>query len=389
MLIIGGKACLAKCQSIRKYNLETEKWGDVSDEQGKAFSVVKFNTEFGKRAQATDGNNMGSFCCASTFEYIILMNGTRKENYSKMGKSSKITGWGTGNFLPIIDKMDSRVKVINILVDNDAPLEEQSKVIAKYINSLKENNDCKKIHVLGMSKCGCMAVAMLKYLNDNNLDKLNIMAYSAPYLGTIFASPILLYKKADEIIDSIPRPLSDKLIPLLNRIKLQEMEENNENGIAHFIKNIHWNVFSKSHMDYDISDAKENGVPKKYESRYDSKFLKELFSAETLDMLSKVKFTNITTYCTENTLRKALESKDFNIAMLYLADKTIFAEKISDGMVELSSSKYIEEVCKEKGINIGKLEIPDGHHAISGDPEIIRRVVEDLIMHKDRNIERE
>lgn len=307
------------------------------------------------------------------------MNGNRRENYSNTGKSAQSSGWGISTFLSVIDNCGSKIKVENILLDNDAPLEEQAKIIAKHINELKENNKCKKINILGISKCGCISVALLKYLDETNLGKLNIMAYSAPYRGTIYASPVSLYNKVDEVINSIPQELLDKIVPFLKKIKPREMEGYRQTELSRTIKNIHWRLFSKSHMDYDISSIDEDGVPRRHKNKYDEKFLTELFDKNTLSMLKKVKFTNITTYCTENTLRQAIMTRNINAIMLYLSDKTIFAGKLSDGMVELTSSRYIEEICEKHNINISKLKVSDGHHDISTDAEIIKKVVDEII----------
>lgn len=69
-----------------------------------------------------------------SFEYFIIMNGMRPENYSKKGNG---TGWGTHHFLSALENINKNFKVTSILLDNDAPLEKQSELVAKYINQLK------------------------------------------------------------------------------------------------------------------------------------------------------------------------------------------------------------------------------------------------------------
>lgn len=64
-----------------------------------------------------------------------------------------------------------------------------------------------------------MVVAMLKYLQDSNLDKLHVVAAEAPYLGTIYASPNLLYAKADETLGKIPENMLKRFIPYLQQIR--------------------------------------------------------------------------------------------------------------------------------------------------------------------------
>lgn len=304
----------------------------------------------------------------------------RRENYSISGKSGEITGWGISNFLPILDESNKRIKCESILVDKDGPLEEEAVLLAKHINKLKEEKKCKKIHVLGVSKGGCIATATLKYLKDSHLDKLNVMTYQAPFLGTIFASPVALYKRVDEFVGSISDSLLKRVIPILQKIRPNARKENSSNNLLKVLKNIHWNVFSQSHMDYDISIMDKKGVPTKHSNRYDRNFLENMFNEETLSRLKQVDFTNITTNCSEKTLSRAFETRNINALMLYLSSKTIFRGKISDGMVDEKSSKYVEEICDKNGIKISKMKIPNGHHDIASDLDIISQVMKEKVL---------
>lgn len=304
----------------------------------------------------------------------------RRENYSISGKSGEITGWGISNFLPILEESNKRIKCESILVDKDGPLEEEAALLAKHINKLKEEKKCKKIHVLGISKGGCIATAILKYLKDSDLDKLNVMTYQAPFLGTIFASPVALYKRVDEFVGSISDSLLKRVIPILQKIRPNTRTENPSNNLLKVLKNIHWNVFSQSHMDYDISIMDKKGVPTKHLNRYDRNFLENMFNEETLSRLKQVNFTNITTNCSEKTLSRAFETRNINALMLYLSSKTIFRGKVSDGMVDEKSSKYVEEICDKNGIKISKMKIPNGHHDIASDLDIISQVMKEKVL---------
>lgn len=314
----------------------------------------------------------------------------RPENYSRCGNYSGISGWGASNFLEELDKRNVKTKVASILLDNDAPLEQQSRLLAKRINNIKDNKHCKKVRVLGLSKCGCMCVAMLKYLSDSNLDKLNIMAYSAPYLGTIFASPITLYDKIDDIADKAPSKLMKKVVYNLENIEPEKWNIGQRpNSIIEALKNIHWSFFSQSHMDYDISICDGNGIPDMHQNRYDENFLKGMFDEKTLDMLKRVNFTNITTYCSQDTLQDALETFNITEGMLYLSSKFVFGQELSDGMVSLKSAKYIEEVCKKNGIHVSSLNVLSGHHDLASDTRLIRCIVNSKEFNTDFKIQDE
>lgn len=319
---------------------------------GKVISIINYDKSFGKK----DGEE---------YELFIFLPGMRKENYSNNGIADLVgvSGWGISNFLTILDETEqTKYKAITILQDNDMPLEKQSQMIAKKVEEFKAKEECKKIHILGVSKCGCMNIAILKYLTENNLDKLNIMSFEAPYLGTIFASPLDFFYRVDEIIKSIPFDMKESLKDLADLIKL-----------------IYWNHISKSHMDFDIAGNCGNGIPKKYVEKYDNAFLDNLFTDEkTFKILEKVKFTNITTFCSSKTLKRGIETGNISLGLLFLSDKMFFDE-VSDGMVTLRSSSYIENVCKERKIKINKMCLYNGHHDLAGDIKLCKLVVNSLI----------
>lgn len=369
----GKRKCIAYCKPIAKYDLKYNNWKKAEKaDYGKSFSVVQYNTRFGKKQQNNE------------FEYYVIMNGMRPENYSKTGSS---TGWGMNKFLEVIDEIDANIKVACILMDIDGPLEREAKLMAEYINKIKENPKCTKVNILGISKCGTMLVSMLKYLSDTNLEKLNAAAYMAPYLGTIFASPVKLYKKIDDTIEIVHGKLVKKMLPYLENIKpyTKNIKEAG-NGLVDNLKQVHWNVFSRSHMDYDISEIEGQGVPKEHMDRYDSGFLINLFDNKTLERLNTINFTNITTRCSEKILSDAILERNINKGMLYLSSKVIFDDEISDGMVSLKSAQYIEQICNKKGIKIETKEVKNGHHDIASDKRIISDVIE-IIREKEKNIE--
>lgn len=214
------------------------------------------------------------------------MEGKRPENYSKRGSR---LGWGIKNFIPLLEKMDANVKARIILVDNDAPLERQAEEVAKHVNALKGQRNCKKVHILGHSKCGTMNVAMLKYLSDSNLDKLNIMSYSAPYLGTIFASPKAFEKRLEEVVGEA----EEKLLKQVARtLKGLEPKANSivAKGALAFLVEVYKRSFGNSHMELDIAEGREGIYPEQMK-RYDEEYIRGMFDdTRTLEMLRKSTF---------------------------------------------------------------------------------------------------
>lgn len=154
-------------------------------------------------------------------------------------------------------------------------------------------------------------------------------------------------------------------------------------SLLEILKKYHWNDFSRSHMDYDVSTIGGKGVPEEHKDRYDLNYLKNLFNKETLKRLPQIEFTNITTYCTEQTIKDAISNHNAIEGLEYLSSKTIFKNDVSDGVVALKSSKHIEQVAKENNIEINTRTIPGGHHNIASDKKMVKKTV-DIILEPKR-----
>lgn len=379
------KICLAYCKPLAKYDLTSKKWSNKvsKEDSGRAFSRVIYNREVGKKA-GDEKEKYTSF---------IMLDGTRVENFSGDGKRNginSVSGWGMSEYMKVLDNMPDRIKPTAILVDNDGPLEEQSRLLAEYINKLKSDKNCKKVILFGQSKCGCMSIASLKYLKPENLDKLDVQLYQAPFLGTLLASPLNLYKKIDSLyeglsnnfLSSLINSVQQVVIPTKKRIK-KVMKKEDKNFLTQKIKEIYWQTLSRSHMDFDVAELGNSGIPKEYEDRYDQEFLGNMFNKATLERMKQIKVTNITTKCTDRTLKRL---NSFATA-LYASSKLLFDEDV-DGMVPLRSSSHIEKVCKRNGIPLKTKHIRDGHHYPTGDITLIKEIIGPIFKKKQVELER-
>ena len=361
-LRVNGKRYTIKCEAEKKWDAKAEHeakekgevegdfWREIQSEEEKdtAFSVVRADTCLGRKKEDAD------------YEYVILMNGKRTGRYSKTGSG---TGWGIKNFIPLLENMDAKVKASIILVDNDAPLERQAELLAQHVEKLKRDEHCKKVHILGHSKCGTMNVAMLKYLSEDDLEKLNVISYSAPYLGTIFASPKAFEERLEEVVKEGKEQLLKRVIK-----GIKEVEPQTEGiicqGVLKTLKAIYRRIFSDGHMDLDISEGSE-GIYSEQLERYDAEYLSNMFGEETLARMRKVKFTNITTFCTKKTLDHAVKEYNVDAGIMYLLATSIFKKgEKNDGTVGLESALHIERICEENGISIGTMRIDSGHHGL-------------------------
>lgn len=136
-------------------------------------------------------------------------------------------------------------------------------------------------------------------------------------------------------------------------------------------------------MDFDVAELGNSGIPKEYEDRYDQEFLGNMFNKATLERMKQIKVTNITTKCTDRTLKRL---NSFATA-LYASSKLLFDEDV-DGMVPLRSSSHIEKVCKRNGIPLKTKHIRDGHHYPTGDITLIKEIIGPIFKKKQVELER-
>ena len=385
---VNGKKYQIICEANKKWDKELEKkagengeilgdcWRAIQsdEERDTAFSVVKIDKSLGKGSRDS-----------KEYEYFILMDGKRAGRYPKTGGK---LAWGIKNCIPFLESMEARVEASAILVDNDAPLEKQAELLATHVETLKNDPNCRSVHVLGHSKCGTMNIAMLKYLTDANLDKLNVISYSAPYKGTIFATPKAFEERLGaRVKKAIERGQEQKIARIIQSIRKSEPNCQGivAEGVYNFLLSIYIKIFSNGHMDLDIAEGKEGIYPEQL-ARYDENYLGKMFEGETLEKLRRIKFTNITTFLTQNTLLNAC--KDFNklAGIQCFFHELIFAPQKSDGTVGLESASYIERVCKQNGINISTMRVADGHHELPTDSRILGRIFKELIIGERQKI---
>ena len=269
-------------------------------------------------------------------------------------------------------------------MDKDAPIVEDAKKVASFIDLLNADGNTKSVTLLSLSKGCCLATYVPRFIKkEDSLKKLNVINVAAPYEGTIMASPRIFY------------PMMKKLFC------------NNET-IYKIFKNVYESISSNSHMDYDI--AIKDGIclqsyntfsnefynefdfnkilnnkellklikemtnsPYKY---YDSSFIRDIFSKENMDALSSAKsFTNITTGIDKDTLGNQIKAFNLVGIALCLLNK-LFLEGKGDGLVKTSSEKLIEDY-----LDIESIHIPSMHHDIASTKEFdkVLKITHDVI----------
>lgn len=237
------------------------------------------------------------------------------------------------------------------MMDKDAPLKKQAKILVNYINKTSKKDNCNSIIILGYSKSGVMSFEMLKSIDKTNYNKISLYNIATPYTGTKMASPKFLYNDANLLINKY-----------IHQKKLEEK-------VYNFLVNVHNNISSNSHMDYDISLP--NGIPDEYLDKYDETLLKNIFSNDNLITAKRIKrFKNFTTGIDENTLKRAILKTDVTGIGLCIINN-LFMDKVSDGFV---TTKSQEEISKH--MDIKNIHIKSAHHDLFSDNKYSNKLLD-------------
>ena len=303
---------MGKVVCVSKWDLESNNW--IRIEEGKidkkALSIGLFNPIKNNASGETN--------------YIIFADSMRLENHTPHGSYISNSAGGVDNISRYFAGKDENFEILLFLVDNDAPLVEESKFMAFLVDGYANIPTAKTVNVIGTSKCGTIAFDMMKYLRSPlNKEKTYVYSISSPYLGTPMASPLYFARNARAAIEAKlgKNPFSDKVIKS--------------------VVYIYNHMLSNSHMDLDIAMA--GGVPSDLQSKYDPSFLKNIFSDSNLLSLTNVKhYENICTVINDATLKNGLQVGSLTTLGLCILNDCIFGGN-SDGMVSLDSQQKIDE----------------------------------------------
>lgn len=325
---------MGKIEPIGRWNLNNDSWGTPDKNMyGKSFAVAHYHTI---------KNNKND-----DYEYFIICEGVRVENCSLNGKTiSEIFG-GIKKTMKQFEGYDKNIVIKQIMCDNDAPLSEQGKLLANYINQIALNPHVNSINILGHSKCAVMCFDMIKHLHNVSLAKTNLYTSATPFQGTLLASPNLLFGELESAVNAkINNPfISKKVIDI--------------------IRAIYPLISSNSHMDYDI--ALPDGISEEFLHLYDPLLIENIFSEENLDAIQRLhSYHNVYTKIDGNTLRNAIKECNFVGIGLYILDEILFG-KSSDGFVTFDSQASVEQYIPAKHILL-----PASHHGLFTSAGLIR-----------------
>lgn len=134
---------MGKINVIAKWNLEKSKWVTPDKMQfGRSFAI-------GKYEQIINNPTL-------KYDYIIIANGSRVEDHSKDYTTIKEKEIRMDNVIKYYKNSGSNYKIQVFLMDADAPIIEDARLLAKYIDSLSILPTTSTVNIIGLSKCGAM-----------------------------------------------------------------------------------------------------------------------------------------------------------------------------------------------------------------------------------------
>lgn len=292
---------------IKKYNLKTNKFEEQISKSdiNKALSYIEKKIIY-------DEND-------ENFEYIILASGNKVKDISKNGENPYKQYDYVENLCRYFKNKKKNCIIVHILVDMDAPLAEESKLIAAHIDEIASKKTTNTINLIGHSKCGTMFFNMPKYYqNELSFKKSNIYTSATPFRGCLIAAPRFFLREVEQAINSqLPSPLN-KLV-------------------YKAVKKYYTSVHSDSHMDHDIS---QQGYAAE---RYDPNFIAGMFDIENIEAMKRVNFYhNFVTGIDDKSLLKAIKRRDYISIGLCLMDR-FFMQELTDGFIEVKSQESVEQ----------------------------------------------
>lgn len=305
----------------RRWNLNTEKWEEpTSDkEMRKSLGIIKFPII---NKNKNEGINL-----------VILIDGSRIEDHSKKGLTISPKQSGISKIRKYFLKNNvSNISLQSIYMDKDAPINEESKFLAEYVDKCAQKENIKSISLIGHSKGATLIFNSAKFLKkDISFKKLNIYTVSCPFLGTMFASPRLIYYRIQELFPE---------------------------KIAKFVIKFYESISSNSHMDYDIGVLDE--VYDDMKPLYDRSFIENMLSTENINAVLKVHaYQNIVTLIDKSTLKYVLlELNPIALGMCIL-NKLVFPKEKSDGFVPLRSQLAI---AAKSDCELNSIILPGSQH---------------------------
>lgn len=312
-----------------KWDLEKNGWtqSDNLKDIGRSFAIASY-----KRIINDNGK----------INYIIIDQGSRVENHSEDFSNIKETEVRIDNVISHYERCNDNYDIKLFLMDADAPIIEDAKLFAKYVESLALLPNTNSVNIVGLSKCSVMNFYVPRFFkNSETFKKTNVYNIASPYDGTKFASIKMFYPEIRKKF----KVLSDFII-----------------------KNAYEGISSNSHMDYDI--AIPGGIPEEKLHLYDENFIKNVFCTDNVEAVKRLNsFKNILTSIDSSVIKEAIMTGNKQGILMCIFNEMFFEGK-SDGMVLTSSQRKVEDVLDIKSYSI------KSHHDVNSNIRAFNEVLE-------------
>lgn len=253
------------------------------------------------------------------YNVIIIADGSRVEDHSKENFEIKQKKGHINVVINHYKNLNENTKILSLYMDADAPIKEQSRLFARYIETFFSSN-VNKISIIGISKCALLNMYVPRFISEESvISKLNIVNIAGPYKGALLASP---------------KFLEEKLLNVFGNTIIGKKITNSMMGIV-------YSISSNSHMDYDI--AKPGGVPNEAINLYDETFIKDLFSNDNINSLKKCEsFTNYATSISKTSIKNSIRNMDYAGVGLLILSKILYDNE-SDGFIPTEDQIVFED----------------------------------------------
>lgn len=313
-----------------KWDLEKNDWtqSDNLKDIGRSFAIASY-----KRIINDNGK----------INYIIIDQGSRVEDHSKDFSNIKETEVRIDNVISHYERCNGNYDIKLFLMDADAPIIEDAKLFANYVESLALLPNTNSVNIIGLSKCSVMNFYVPRFFkNRETFKKTNVYNIASPYEGTKFASIKIFYPEIREKFRS--KSLSNLII-----------------------KKAYEGISSNSHMDYDI--AIPGGIPEEKLHLYDENFIKNVFCTDNVEAVKRLNsFKNILTSIDSSVIKEAIMTGNKQGILMCIFNEMFFEGK-SDGMVLTSSQRKVENVLDIKSYSI------KSHHDVNSNIRAFNEVL--------------
>lgn len=332
-----------------KWDLKKNDWNTNFSyhDRGRAFAIARYE-------EIINNINDG-------VDYVILAYGTRVEDHSKDYINIKESINGIDKVISYFKNKNKNIIVELFLMDADAPILEDARKLANYIDSLSSLSTTNSVNLIGLSKCGAMVFNIPKYFrNSSSYSKTNVYTIASPFTGTKLASPGIFYPEVER-----------KIVSIFGNNRMSKL-------VYDGLISAYESVSSNSHMDYDI--AMLGGISDDKLKLYDDSLIKNMFFKDNIDAIKRVaKYRNLVTGIDDKTFGEAVRTLNFNGIGLCILNDMFFDGK-SDGMVGVCAQREVESYYED--INFKSDILVSSHHDVASCDRVfndILYIVDDTI----------